>query len=283
MAERGPWSLRAALRTALWAALSAALLAGLSAHAHAQEAAGAASTSPAADGWIVTLGGTAAYAPSYEGARTYGPSLLPSFDLRRADEPASFGAPDDNFGLGLFDFSGFRFGALAGIRDGRPEWVIPGLPGYATAVEVGAFAEYWAIEDHLRTRVEVLQGVAADGGLSANLSADLVQKAGPLTFSVGPRLSLADSTYMQTAFGVSPLAASINGRLSPYDADAGLKSLGLTTSLSYDLSQDWTATIYGTFQRLTGAAAASPIIPLAGSPNQTTIGVGLEHSFLWGH
>lgn len=248
----------------------------------AQEAgtASASSTSAAADAWIVTLGGTFSLGPSYEGARTWGPFFSPSFDIRRADEPATFGAPDDSFGLDLFSLGAFSFGPLSGIREGRAGGVLPGLPGYSWALEGGGFAEYWPLAGVFRTRVELLQGLGASGGLAANFSADFVQKQGAFTWSVGPRLSLADSALMQTEFGVSPLASALNGHIAPYAPDAGIKSLGVTSSLSYDVSQDWTTTIYGSYQRLAGAAAASPVTTLSGSPNQVTIGVGFEHSFV---
>lgn len=260
------------------AALLALPIALAPAGARAQQAPAA-----SAQDWVVTLGGSMALAPSYEGSRTSTPVFMPSFDLRRADEPATFGAPDDSFGFGLFDFSGFRFGVLAGIRDGRPNWIVPGLPGYTTVLQGGGFAEYWPVEGLLRTRVELLQGLGGSGGLAANLSADLVQVAGPFTFAVGPRLSLADSVLMQTEFGVSPLSAALNGRLTPFDADAGVKSLGIATSLSYEVTKDWTTTVFGSYQRLAGAAASSPTVLLGGSPNQITLGLDLEHSFVLGH
>ena len=252
--------------------------------ARAQDAGTATSTaSSATDAWIVTLGGSFTLGPSYEGARTFGPFFSPSFDIRRADEPATFGAPDDNFGIGLFDLGAFKLGPLAGIREGRPGGAVPGLPGYAWALEGGGFAEYWPVEGLLRTRVELLQGLGAEGGLAANLSADFVQKQGLFTWSIGPRLSLADSALMQTEFGVTPLASALNGHIAPYAPDAGVKSLGLTSSLSYEVSPDWTTTLYGSYQRLAGAAAASPVTALSGSQNQITVGVGFEHAFVLGH
>ncbi|MFG1285510.1 MipA/OmpV family protein [Xanthobacter versatilis] len=252
--------------------------------ARAQDTGSAATsaTDAATDAWIVTLGGSFTLGPSYEGARSIAPFFTPSFDIRRADEPATFGAPDDNFGIGLFDLGAFKLGPLAGIREGRASGALPGLPGYAWALEGGAFAEYWPVDGMLRTRVELLQGFGASGGLAANLSADFVQKQGVFTWSIGPRLSLADSALMQTEFGVSPLASALNGHIAPYAPDAGIKSLGLTSSLSYEMSQDWTTTLYGSYQRLTGAAATSPVTTLAGSPNQITVGLGFEHSFVLG-
>ncbi|MFG1372183.1 MipA/OmpV family protein [Xanthobacter oligotrophicus] len=119
----------------------------------------------------------------------------------------------------------------------------------------------------------------------------LLLPRGPLRFpnarakvgAIGPRLSLTDSALMQTEFGVSPLASSRNGHIALYAPDAGIKSLGLTSSLSYGVSQDWTTTLYGSYQRLAGAAAASPVTTLSGTPNQITFGVGFEHSFVLGH
>lgn len=263
-----------------WAA-TALLLLGLWPGAARAEDPAASST--AGDAWIVTLGGTVSYGPSFEGAKTFVPYFMPSFDIRRADEPATFSAPDDSFGVDLFDFSGVKFGAVAGLRDARPYGVLPSVPGYNWALQAGVFAEFWPVDGFLRTRVELLQGLASDAGLAANLSADMVQKAGPFTFAIGPRMSLGDNTLMQTEFGITPAAALANGHLMPYEADAGIKSVGVSSSVSYDWSSDWTTTLYGSYQRLAGAAAASPLVTQGGNPNQLTIGLGFEHSFTIGH
>lgn len=266
--------------------LAAAIALALPSAAGAQDAAaGSGQRSAVADpeDWILTIGGSLVLGPSYDGARSIAPMFTPSIDLRRAGEPATWGAPDDSLGIGLFDLWGIRFGPLAGIREGRPDGVLPGLPGYSWALQGGAFAEFWPIEGALRTRIEVLRDITADGGMAANLSADLVQKSGPFTWSIGPRMSVGDTTLMQTQFGVPPLTAAANGRLVPYDVDAGIKSLGLNTSLTYDWSAEWATTLYGSYQRLTGAAAASPVVTSGGSPNQLTLGLGFEHAFTLGH
>lgn len=58
------------------------------------------------DTWVVTLGATVEYGPSYEGSKHYTFGALPSFDIHRLGEAQEHSAPDDNFNYGLFDFHG---------------------------------------------------------------------------------------------------------------------------------------------------------------------------------
>lgn len=241
-----------------------------------------AAAAPLPEGWILTIGANMGLAPLYDGARTSGLAFSPNFDLRRVGEPADFSAPDDNFGVALFDFDGVRIGPVGAIREGRPFGELPGLPGYPWALEAGGFVEYWPIAGVLRTRAELMESLGNSGGMSANLAADVVQKNGAYTWAIGPRATLADQATMQMEFGLPPAAAALTGRLRPYDADAGFKSAGVASSLSYDWSQEWTTTVFGSYQRLVGAAASSPVTTLSGSPNQFSLGVGFERSFVLG-
>ncbi|PNA39106.1 hypothetical protein C1X44_34120, partial [Pseudomonas sp. MPR-AND1A] len=46
--------------------------------------------------WIVTVGASVEYGSKFEGARANGFGFMPSFDIRRGDEPEGMSAPDDN-------------------------------------------------------------------------------------------------------------------------------------------------------------------------------------------
>ncbi|MFG1397083.1 MipA/OmpV family protein [Roseixanthobacter pseudopolyaromaticivorans] len=241
------------------------------AHAGDGEAAGA--------GWIVSIGGTLASAPSFPGTSKVGPTFMPSFDIRRADEPATFSAPDDDFSVSMLSFGGLSLGPLASLRDSRPSGALRGLPGYSSAIELGGFAEFWPIDHVIRTRVELRQGVNGGDGLTGTLAMDFVHTMDKFTFAIGPRLNLADANAMQTEFGVGAVTAALNPTLPVYEAAAGAKSAGLAGSVSYEVSPEWTATMFGGYDRLVGSAAASPITKRLDGTNQITVGVGFERAF----
>jgi MipA family protein len=239
-------------------------------------------TDPAPD-WIVTLGAGVEYGPRYEGASRLGFSFVPSdFDIRRAGEPASFGAPDDGFSFSLFDAHGLSLGPVADYRGGRSrgdDQMLVGLHDISPTLDAGLFAEYWVIEDRLRTRVELRQALRARYGLVADLSADWVQPFDAFTFSFGPRMSMANGAYMRTYFGISDEEAAASPFVGPFDASSGIQSVGAIAALSYQMSPAWKATIYDKYDRLVKDAAESPITSVIGSPNQNIIGVNLSYAF----
>ncbi|MFC3637921.1 MipA/OmpV family protein [Camelimonas fluminis] len=234
------------------------------------------------DGWIVTLGGGFQLGPKYDGASKAGFSYSPSISWRRANEPEGFSAPDDSLDFSLYDSRSFSFGAVLAYRAGRYAASTPrlyGLRDLPWTVEGGVFAEYWPILDRLRTRIEVRQGMFGRYGLSVDLSTDWVSRFNNFTFSIGPRLSIGDSTYMRRNFGVTPLEAAVNGLMPAYTAGGGVKSVGLTSSLEYAWSPAWRTSIFAHYERMTGNAARSPLVSDIGQRNQFSIGAGFSYAF----
>lgn len=237
----------------------------------------------AAPQWIVTLGAGVALAPEFLGSRHSRFSLMPSdASVRRAGEPAGFGAPDDGFDLSLYDNGPFSAGLVGGLRNGRShkdDARLVGLNKVPTALDAGLFAEYWLIGDHLRTRVELRQALWGRGGLNARLAADWVETYGQFVLSAGPRASFGDARYMRQNFSITDGEAAVNGTLPAFRAGAGLASVGATAAVRYNFTPAVAVTVYDTYERLVGDAASSPITRQVGSPNQNTIGVNLSYAF----
>ncbi|MBY6243142.1 MipA/OmpV family protein [Methylosinus sp. Sm6] len=259
---------------AIRTALGFALLAGASA--------GHAGDSPMAavpGGWIVTLRGIGALAPSFPGSARLRPYPFPAIDIRRIGEPELFSTPDDGFGFALVDTHGLRFGPVAnfvfkrGQRDG-----LTGVHSVSLTHEIGGFIEYRA-GDHFRTRAELRQGIDGHEGFVAALGADIFGGDGRATVSIGPRISLGDNRYANAYFSVTPAESALNGRLAPYEATGGFTSAGGLATFRYDFTKDLNATIYGGLQRLTGSVGASPIPSDLGSRNQFTAGLSIAKSF----
>ncbi|MFT4184715.1 MAG: MipA/OmpV family protein [Rhizobium sp.] len=240
-------------------------------------------TSSTSKTWVVTLGATVEYGPTYEGSRHYSFSALPSFDFHRFGETPEYSAPDDNFDYTLIDLGRLEIGPVVGLRDDRLDLNNLHLQSERHVrwnFDAGGFAQYWLMENQLRSRMEVRQSLWGGDGLVADLALDWFQPIGDkLVLSAGPRLSLADSTYMRSNFGISASHAAKNGHVSAFDAGGGLKSVGFTVAATYTISPEWSVQLYEKYNRLVGDAADSPITSQFGSPNQNIIGFTLNRSF----
>jgi outer membrane protein len=122
------------------------------------------------------------------------------------------------------------------------------------------------------------RGFGGHEGLVGETGIDVVAPLRPdLTLSAGPRLTFAGEDYMDTYFGVTPAQAARSG-LPAYQADAGLKSVGVEGKLRYEFATDWAVTAKGGYFRLVGDAADSPIVEL-GDRNQFSAGLALSRRF----
>jgi len=235
-------------------------------------------------GWILTLRGNLRAQPTYPGADDLSFIGYPSFSLRRAGTAERFSAPDDGLSFSFLDDSTLRFGAVGRFVGGRylqDDRRLTGLNKINWAIEPGLFVEYWPV-DFLRARAEIRHGVNGHDGFVADLGLDLVQTFGAFTVSAGPRLSLGDSEFTRTYFGVTPEEAALNGRVEAYRPSGGITSVGATASVSYNWSEQWATTAFVSYERLVGDAADSPIVQEFGSENQIGLGLTLSYSFAVG-
>jgi outer membrane scaffolding protein for murein synthesis (MipA/OmpV family) len=238
---------------------------------------------PASSGWLVTVGVGPQVQTAFPGARSVTVWPTGSFDIRRPGDPEpAFTSPDDGIGVPLLDYGWVRAGPVGrivpsrGLSNGNGAFY--GLPHVNTSVELGIYGELWFIE-HFRLHAEVRQAVSGHDGLDANIGLDGVLKYGAFTFAIGPRLQLGDTQYMKTYFSVTPYEAFLNGRVGPYNASGGLASVGVYSSVKYKFLPDWSATVFGGYNRLVSAAAASPVPHNLGSLNDYTAGLIIAHSF----
>jgi outer membrane scaffolding protein for murein synthesis (MipA/OmpV family) len=207
---------------------------------------------------------------------------MPAIGFRKVGEPEEFSAQEDGLDYTLFGTKTFQIGPVANLRGDRTAGAdarLNGLKKYATTVDAGLFANLWPIEDLLRIRLEVRQGLRPDDGIVADLNGDLVQKFGSFTLSGGPRVSFGDAVTNKLEFGVSALESARNGRVPAFAAHSGFRTIGVGAAVSYDWSPAWRTTVFQRFDRLVDEAAESPITKRLGSPDQLTVGVGVTYSF----
>lgn len=233
-----------------------------------------------ASGWIVTIKATAIAQPEYEGSDDYSAVAYPSISFRRADAPYRFSAPDDGISFGLVEFDKLRMGVVGRFRGERDnDGERSGLDEVDWTIEAGVFAEYWAF-DWLRARVEVRRGFNGHEGFVADAGLDGVMNHGAWVLSAGPRIGFGDSEYMGTYFDVSADEAFDNAAIDEtYEADAGVRYVGLAGAATYTFNEQWATTIFASYNHLVGDAADSPIVRELGSEHQFQVGLSLAYSF----
>lgn len=233
-------------------------------------------------GTVISVGTLAGVGPRFQGARRLGLWGLPYLSFRRPDEAQDWWAPDDGLDATVVSAGPVQAGAVLDLRDGRStrdRHRLTGLPTIPLTVGLGAFGEIWPIQDTLRLRVEVTQGVRPHDGLLAKLAADWIGRTGRFTISGGPRITLGDTAAMRLDFDVPFAAALANPALPPYRALPGLRSVGLAGAVAYEWSDTWQTLAYGRYDRLVSSAAASPIVRRIGTADQLSFGLGATYTF----
>ncbi|MFI5015129.1 MAG: MipA/OmpV family protein [Hyphomicrobiales bacterium] len=237
---------------------------------------------PADEGWIITLKGNVSLSTEWQGAKSYDAEGFPSVSFRRADQPAIWGAPDDGLDFAVYESPFFSIGPVGRYDSGRyrsDEKKLFGIRDIPWTIEPGAYVEFWPIPDTLRAHVELRHGLNSNNGFVADAAIDYLVHVGATTFALGPRLGLGDQDLMRKEFGVTLTDALQNGIVTPFKPNGGLRSAGVATSVSYDISKAWSATVYGGYDRLVADAAKSPLVRKFGSPDQFRAGVTLSYSF----
>lgn len=233
--------------------------------------------------WTVTIGAGGNFRPDFEGSTHYLLSPIPIFSVQRAGSGQQpFISPRDGASIALFDTGSFRAGpVLAGLpsRKASSDSALNGLYDVKTTIEFGGFVEYFPV-DWFRARAEVRRGfLGASGGVFADLTADaIVPVWDRLTWSAGPRLSFANTHATSPFFSIDQTEALASG-LPVFNANGGLHSVGVGTQLRYQITPHWEAHSTIEYERLTGDAAASPLVTQRGSPNQTSFTIGASYSF----
>lgn len=240
------------------------------------------------DGFHVTLGAGAMYAPDYRGGEDYEFQPLPIVGLRYQRDAMSFELQGLSAKAGFEPVEGLRLGPIVRYAPGRDSdlenEVVGNLPAVDDFVEVGGFLEYQLYRDRHGREVGMgLQALAdvgdGHGGMLAEASVEYgMPLSESLHFSVGANTIWVNGDYMNSVFGVTPEGSAASG-LSVYTPDGGIESAGLEIGLRYDLSHSWTVMTRASYERLVGDAADSPIVSDEGSPDQFQFGVGVAYRF----
>lgn len=234
-------------------------------------------------GWSLTsahLG--ASFEPDYLGSNDY--RVAPSGSItfsRHPGEISRFSAPDDGFNVGLIGDDDLSAGVVGRWQPGRDNHAhdLRGFKDLGGTVEAGGFANWWP-SDWLRIRGEVRHGLGGHVNWAATLGADAVARLGSWVLSAGPRLSWADDKFTRSYFEVSPQdAARSPFGLQPFAPHGSFWAPGALATAEYRVSNHWSFTIDGDYRRLTGDAAASPIVARLGSKDQFSTSLSVRYAF----
>ncbi len=235
----------------------------------------AASLTETAPGWIATVRGAAVSAPAFPGSNSYSFVSLPSMNLRQGSART---AHDDSKGLW-----GPGSRGDIGVLSGSGGMSMPASPFDTTrpALNPGVFAEFWADPGRVRLRAEARFDTTGQSAPTAALGADYVQRVGPnAVVSGGPRLNFAGQDYVQTAYGVTPLALGGDVLAGAYRAETGVRSVGAAAALNVDLSPGLSTTVYANYDRMVGQPADERVQRGPSmSPNRFSFGAQMNYTF----
>ena len=251
---------------------------GIHAQTTTADDAGASRQDDAADDspWRVQLGLLGLVSPEFEGGDEYEGSALPIIDIewnRRL-------FLNTRRGLGGYFVNNdwFQAGASVGYRFGRDQDDADVLRGLGD-VDGGATANLFATYTFGRASLggQLSQDISGnDTGLTLDLEAGMRFAVMPeLTLSPTLQTTFASSDYMESYFGVTPAQSARSG-LQTYDADAGLKSVGVGVNAAYSVTRRVSVLGNIGYKRLLDEAADSPIVEDA---DQFRVGLGLSYRF----
>ncbi|WP_061169702.1 MipA/OmpV family protein [Caballeronia hypogeia] len=225
--------------------------------------------------WEVRIGVGTAFRPRYDGSDRYHALVGPSLDIRYKD--LAFWSTGEGIGMNVLQGENWRV-SVAGVYDlGRRGHDDPsrlnGLGNINPAPELKLAADYVVSKGFpLVLRAAITRSFGGSNGWIADLGAYMPMPGSSKTFFwfAGPSVTFADSTYMNSWFGVNATQAAASG-YPEYDAHAGLKSAGVGVTLVWFIDKHWFMTADGALKRLLGSAANSPI-------TQTKTGAGCNLS-----
>jgi MipA family protein len=228
--------------------------------------------------------------PDYEGSDDYAVIPLPFFDMSYQ----GFGLRSNGLGIeaDILPFDGLDAGPILRYDMGRDDDVkdsfVKRLPEVDGSMEVGGFIGTGLplrmigmdSDAIITARLEVMQGLnGGHEGATATGSLGLVAPLSPdLTLISSVSTTYMSGDYADAYFSISGPASAASG-LGAFEAEAGFKDVSVSAIVDYALTENVSLNAIGSYSRLIGDAADSPIVKDRGDENQFFGGIGLSYTF----
>ena len=213
--------------------------------------------------WRIRLGASGSFQPRYDGSDRYHALAGPTIDIRYRDR--FFLSTGEGVGMNVLTGPNWRIGLAAGYDLGRRAaddlGHLSGMGNINPAPSLRLIGQYAISKSFpLVLTADVRRNFGGDNGWIGDLGAYMPMPGSSETFAwfAGPTMTIADSRYMNSWFGVNAQQAARSG-YRQYDASAGIRSVGFGVSANLTLKKHWIVSADGAFQQLVGAAAHSPI------------------------
>lgn len=232
---------------------------------------------PFPTGWQIDVGPGVLAVPRFPGSDGLRILPIPQLDIRYKN--LFFASVQTGIGYNVLNTRKWRAGPILRPEFGRTQSdiaVFPGLDRIRFAPELGGFLTY---QPSLFTSVqlEVRKAVGGHDGVVADLSLRRFKLAGKWTLGYGGRVRFADATYLRAYHGVTPAQSATSG-LAVYRPDASVNDVAVSGFASRRIGGNWSVNGFGSYARLLGDAAGSPISKSAfGSRNQITLGASISY------
>lgn len=228
----------------------------------------------------MTIGLGAGLAPDYEGSDDFKAVPVPQFryTIQNGCYLSLLGPslranmiPSRQFGLGPM----LRYRPE---RDSVDDDVVDQFKKVDSVIEAGAFASAFLNN--------FLFYAAYNKDTSDSHDGYLIDAAGGYRLGIEGNVQLmmmaigtfASDEYMETYFGVDEENAQNSG-LPEYDAEAGIKDIGLLAALQYKIDRNWAILGLMKYTRLIDDAADSPIVDDRGNANNFMDAIVLNYTF----
>jgi outer membrane scaffolding protein for murein synthesis (MipA/OmpV family) len=213
--------------------------------------------------WRIRIGPSASFQPRYDGSDSYHVLAGPSIDIRYRDR--FFLSTGEGIGMNVLTGPNWRVGVAAAYDMGRRAADdldhLQGMGNINPAPSLRLLGEYACSKSFpLVLRADLRRNFGGDNGWIGDLGAYMPMPGSSESFAwfAGPTMTIADSRYMNSWFGVNATQSARSG-YRQYDASPGIRSVGFGVSASWTIDKHWIVSADGAFQQLVGSAAHSPI------------------------
>ncbi len=218
---------------------------------------------------VYELGLGAGIAPEYEGSEHSKFYPLPYLSLN-FENHMSFDLIANTLKANLLPSRTFKLGPIGQYireRDNVDNNTVDKLEKVDASFMLGGF--FGVDVEHFTASIEAMKDVADgnDGSIVRLRAGYRIPFNRTWILSINGYATWADDNYMSAYFGVNRTNSQRSG-LKEYNADSGIKDVGITVPLRYNATEHWSILGVAGYKRLLGDAADSPIVEDEGNENQ---------------